>query len=384
MKKRPDGRYQKNIYIGTDSNGKKKYKTVFGKTQKEVNQKATEIKLKLNKGIDVCADNDTFGEWIAKWKQLQKTFVGETHYNTYDYYLKPFEELFDIKISKLQVSDFQMIINHYAESNPHTNKPTAKATLKDYKVTASQVFKFAIKNRAIDFNPIEYVEIPKNAPKKKRRALTKEEQQWIMNTPHKAQLPAMIMMLAGLRLGECLALQWCDIDLTKKTIHVTKTLVNTNSSTPQIKNSPKTKSGIRTVDIPNILVEYLKKQHFKSPFDYVVTNTSGRLMSSTSWKKMWNSYLIDLNIKYGNFSDYLIKPMSKYHPEKIPFVIERFTAHYLRHTHATNLFKAGYDVLYIQHQLGHSTPETTLNIYTHLVKENKTSELSKLDSYLAV
>ena len=67
----------------------------------------------------------------------------------------------------------------------------------------------------------------------------------------------------------------------------------------------------------------------------------------------------------------------------MPQVINKFTAHCLRHTHATNLFYAGYDVLYIQHQLGHTKPETTLNIYTHLKKE-KENQISRLDSYLSV
>lgn len=48
-----------------------------------------------------------------------------------------------------------------------------------------------------------------------------------------------------------------------------------------------------------------------------------------------------------------------------------------------NLFYAGYDVLYVQHQLDHSKPETTMNIYTHFVEQKKKTNVSKLDSYLA-
>lgn len=42
-------------------------------------------------------------------------------------------------------------------------------------MTASQVFKFAIKNRVTEYNPAEYIEMPQKAAKpKKRRALTRE------------------------------------------------------------------------------------------------------------------------------------------------------------------------------------------------------------------
>lgn len=42
LKQRADGRYQKNVYIGI-VDGKRKYKSVFGKTQKEVNKGLTEL-----------------------------------------------------------------------------------------------------------------------------------------------------------------------------------------------------------------------------------------------------------------------------------------------------------------------------------------------------
>lgn len=91
--------------------------------------------------------------------------------------------------------------------------------------------------------------------------------------------------------------------------------------------------------------------------------------------------LIAYNSKQGKIVG-IEKKKSKFDPNGVPQVIKPFTAHYLRHTHATNLFYAGYDVLYVQHQLGHSKPETTMNIYTHFVEENKKGSSSKLDNYL--
>lgn len=382
MKKRADGRYQKNVYIGIE-NGKKKYKSVFGKTQKEVNEKAAKLKIKMNKGIDLSRENDSFGFWADKWLSYKKTTIGESRYKNYCVNVKHFSHLRPIKISKLNVSDFQSVINKFAVKNPTTCKPTAKGTLQKMRNTISQIFDFAIRNRVIDFNPLLYVDIPKDAPKKERRALTKEEQKWIIETPHRAQLPAMIMMLSGLRLGECLALQWCDIDLENSTINVHKTLKMIDNRS-EVKQSTKTNAGMRVVNIPTILVNFLKSQPNHSPFDYIVTNTKGQFFTKSSWKSLWRSYLTDLNLKYGNFSNYLNKPKSKFQPQSIPFVIKPFTAHFLRHTHATNLFKAGYDILYIQKQLGHSKPETTLNVYTHLVEDKQKKASILLDKYLAV
>lgn len=45
LKKRKDGRYKMSIFIGGDKDGKKQYKFVYGKTQKEVKEKANKVKI---------------------------------------------------------------------------------------------------------------------------------------------------------------------------------------------------------------------------------------------------------------------------------------------------------------------------------------------------
>ncbi|WP_157072305.1 tyrosine-type recombinase/integrase, partial [Legionella quinlivanii] len=40
--------------------------------------------------------------------------------------------------------------------------------------------------------------------------------------------------------------------------------------------------------------------------------------------------------------------------------------HMLRHTHASSLVKAGWDMSLVQKRLGHASIETTINTYTHI------------------
>lgn len=56
--------------------------------------------------------------------------------------------------------------------------------------------------------------------------------------------------------------------------------------------------------------------------------------------------------------------------------------HGFRHTHATMLFEAGADAKEIQERLGHSSITITMDTYTHLTKNNKTSTVDKLISHL--
>ena len=47
------------------------------------------------------------------------------------------------------------------------------------------------------------------------------------------------------------------------------------------------------------------------------------------------------------------------------------TFHMLRHDMAVRMKKSHFDAKYTQFQLGHSTIQTTLNIYTHLDRDDK-------------
>ncbi len=57
------------------------------------------------------------------------------------------------------------------------------------------------------------------------------------------------------------------------------------------------------------------------------------------------------------------------------------TAHLLRHSHATNLVRAGWDMSYVQKRLGHRDIQTTVNTYVHLLDDDIKAEYQK---YLSV
>ena len=58
------------------------------------------------------------------------------------------------------------------------------------------------------------------------------------------------------------------------------------------------------------------------------------------------------------------------------------TPHGLRHGFASILFKQGLDVKTIQYVMGHAQTSTTMEIYVHLMEEDKTaSALEALKNY---
>lgn len=380
---RKDGRIAVQVYIGRellgyDDDGKaeyrRKYKTVYGKTQKEANEKAEEIKLAMRKGIDITSGNDEFSKWSNRFLEIKLTEIGVSQSKEYTHKVRLINGYIgNVPISQLKTIDLQKIITDLAKRNPSTGRPSSKRVLEITKNTLSQIFELAIENRVLDYNPAKAVKTPKTKAPNQRRALTAEEQGWIVGREHRAQTAAMVMMYAGLRRGELIPLSWNDVDLEAKTITINKA-VELHSNEFVVKNTTKTDAGMRTIDIPAILAEYLGGVKRSSVL--VCTSANGKMHTLTSWRRMWDSYLTALNKEYGEVRT--IGGAFGKQETSIPEI----TPHWLRHTFATLLYMSGVDVLTAKEQLGHADIRTTLGIYTHLDKEHKRRAMDKLDVFL--
>lgn len=377
-KRRPDGRYGARVNLGN-----KQYKYVCANTPKELEEKITAIKIKLGKGLDLGTEHDTFDDWGQRWLAKKKHKVSEKWYTALTINYRKLEQIHNMPVSKLKAIDLEEILDSLAAE--HYSARIIKAV----RDIANGVMQMCVDNRVTDYNPFLAAETPKPQAKQtdQRRALTDEEQRWIRETPHRAQLPAMIMMYAGLRRGELLALQWSDVDLNARTIMVNRTVNFDNSDHPIIKSGGKTQNAQRVIYIPQRLVDFLKQQPHTS--FYVVPSISGKIMSASAWRSLWDTYIKDLNIKYGDFESIIGadgKPMehpkSKTRPGGVPIVIPRFTAHWLRHTYITLLYMSGVDVLTAAKQAGHADIKTTMDIYTHLDETHMRKNIDKLDCYL--
>lgn len=401
--------YRTTVYCGI-VNGKEIKKTVRASSQRELNKKVSELKAELAAGKDIYT-NALFGVWADKWLNEYKKPSGIssgtlTQYKSAINHINKYFKYTELK--KIKLSDFQCFINELAENNPNTGKPMSKASLENIVKVAAAVCRYARSNDIAgspDF--FKEISITRSAPVNKRRALTEQEQDYIIQFEHRAQPAAMIMMFAGLRRGELIPLQWSNIDLKNGFISVNKSVVF-NDNQPTVKQGGKSVNAVRTVPIPQVLIDYLTEYKASSRIisPLVCVNASGKMHTKTSFRKMWDSYIFDLNIKYGypgieskrNLLQYLKKIIKgdnqkkridkmlhcdsltdeeitkyiKYNAkELIPLRIEPFTPHYLRHTFATLLYLQSVDVVTAKQYLGHSDIQTTVNIYTDLENNNR-------------
>lgn len=379
LKKRVDGRYYAQIYLGRDENGKRQYKSVYGKTPAEVKEKETAVRLELGRGLDMVSRRDSFAQWADDWFRLkEKEGITPRQADNYRRAVRLWkEELEGYEIGQVRSDDIERVLLALVD------KGLAQRTISMYRSAIRQILRRAV-GRVIPANPEEQVSLAAAGRREEqRRALTAEEQQWIWDTPHRAQPVAVIMMLSGLRRGELAALTWNDVDLKGRTITVNKVMEYDSNGTPRLKHITKTAAGMRTVDIPQRLADYMAEL----PRDnlLVIHSSHGTVMTESAWAKLWRSYMRVLNEKYGARTTMDLERMksSRPGPKKLDMSIPNITMHWLRHTFCTLLYLSGVDVVQACAQMGHADVSTTLRIYTHLDATHKRRSVDKLDLYLS-
>ncbi len=182
-------------------------------------------------------------------------------------------------------------------------------------------------------------------------------EQYVMQAKKAKLLGIVLCLYTGLRIGELLALEWTDVDLTKgllfvnKSCHYGKDRAGTYS---RIVESPKTAQSERVIPLPKVLLPYLKVLK-KQRGDYVVSN-HGKAISTRSYQNSFSIILKKLHIPHKSF-------------------------HSLRHTFATRALESGMDVKTLSEILGHKNSTVTLHRYCHSLIEHKTAMMNKLGKF---
>ena len=168
----------------------------------------------------------------------------------------------------------------------------------------------------------------------------------------------------GMRSGEISSLTWRKIDLENGTINVTRTVHYANGDTNPALKLPKTKKSIRVIEIDPDDIAELKRYKLWMQEKLLPTRA-------------------DINKVPLIFSDDLGLPHRSQIRKTYDTIVRQSGLkhrgfHSLRHTHATNLFDADFDILTINERLGHSSVAITFDVYTHQNENRKKNTAKRL------
>ncbi|MGE5056730.1 MAG: tyrosine-type recombinase/integrase [Acidobacteriota bacterium] len=205
-------------------------------------------------------------------------------------------------------------------------------------------------------NPMSLVDI-RGASKrtKKPRSLTIEQaQKFLSNLPQPFHEIALLCLLLGLRISECLALQWGDVDWLQLRLNIDRSIVN------QTVEDVKTVESRRNMPLDSSLIDVLKawKQtsKFSAASDWMFASPSqlGRL--PWSYDQVWRVYK-----KAASAAG-----------------IGTLGTHSLRHTYRSLLDSVGTPLAVQQKLMRHTDIRTTMNVYGDVITNQESEALAKI------
>jgi integrase len=218
-------------------------------------------------------------------------------------------------------------------------------------VPIKELFKHAVRWGYLRVNPTEYLERPRTH-RKEIDILTLNELREFLKIEHYYRIAFLTGILTGVRAGKIWGLQWPDVNLDLGQIFVKRSLWKGQFQTP------KSKCSVRKIDLPYPLVDEMKYWQTVCP-----KNDHGLVFPSPEGKMSIHENVVK---RYLN-------------PALKNAGLRRVSFHSLRHTNASLRIEAGQNIKYIQLQMGHTSIQTTLDRYGHLIREVNTEQVRRLE-----
>ena len=375
-------RYEGRVYVIV--NGKSVQKSVYGDTEREVNDKMRAKKRlyeeKQNNALPSEVSVDiTVEKWIKIWvRDYKKLNIAQSTLNGYiskikSYIIPYFKGMKVIDVGK---RDFQLMINGLIERK----KPLSYKTRKDTLGIGRMIFQSAIDDvPLIEYNPAVGVKLGKKEPPKEKEIMSIEEQLEVMQILMSEYngIAFFALFTLGVRASELAGLLWKDLDEICENIKIDRGFQVLDIYDDDLNRigierkytDLKSYNSHRKIPVISILKEELLKYKRQIMENLNITDESELDNESIFRTKLGNISADYLRHRLNNV-------LRKYNLRKV-------TVHELRHTFATRCLESGIDMKTLQMLLGHADYSTTANIYAHVLADRKNMELLKYNRYMA-
>lgn len=353
--KRQDGRWEGRYIKNRKVDGKIIYGYVYHRKFKEAKRLLFESKMAHREFYSTFGKHHNSKQpvnmWLMTWLEKKQEQLKPATYQSYE--SKLFNHAFpfftETKLSELS----EDLVQQWIDSLQGCLKINSiHAVFRVFR----QAMKDAVASDCLQKNPTQHTQLPRQT-KSDVRAFSREDQRRIEEqcTTQK-NLPILLALDTGMRIGEILGLQWRNIDWRNHTITIQQTSqrVKIGNKTELRIDTPKTEASQRTIPMTQRLVDLLKEQKNDDQSQFIFEGKDGQPLDQRT-------------IRY-RFEQ--IKKQSKV--EDLPF-------HALRHTFATRCMEAGVNITTMSALMGHSSVKLTLDIYTNSFLSEKKKAIQQLE-----
>jgi integrase len=367
--KRGDKTWVVRIFMGRDSNGRRRYlnKTLRG-TKKDANAYLSEALTKMSAGTFVEPVKLTVNQYLDKWiETAARPRLRERTLQDYSDKLKLHVRpaLGRLKVADVRPLDIQRIYSAMLE------RGLGARTVRYTHAIISSAFKQAIKWRMLAFSPASAVELPR-LERKEMQALSPVEAARFLRAAREDKQGVVLAfaLTTGMRPEEYLAMQWKDIDLERGTATVRRSIAWRKGGGWYF-GEPKTTRSRRTIPFPASMVRLLAEHRLRQAEARLKVGPdyeNNDLVFATSEGQPLNLR----NLTQRNFRPTL----------KRAGLPETFRLYDLRHTCATLLLAANEHPKVVSERLGHASITLTLDTYSHVLPSMQQAASEKLEAIL--
>lgn len=359
--KRKDGRYEGRYVIGKTLTGKTKfgyvYAHTFAQTRHMLLQRRAELLEGPGTGETFC--QGTLAEWMPYW--MENEIMGSVKASSYQTYLRQINRHLLPALGRYSPSQLTpVIIQGFIDGLGA--KGLSGGTVRGVYRLLSAAMRYAAEEGVVRKNPCRRIRIQKGE-EAEQRVLSRPEQESLRNAmTGERDLPALLSLYTGMRLGEVCALKWADIDWERRTITVRRTVQRVaqmkrveSAKTLLMIGAPKSKHSQRVLPVPAFLLERLRPMLQEHGAMEYVFGTAAHAAEPRTIQRRFQRLTNRLGVSGAHF-------------------------HTLRHSFATRLLELGVDIKTVSALLGHSSPKTTLDFYAHSLMENQRIAMERLAS----
>lgn len=361
-----------------DAKGKQIRKTrTFHGSKTDAKKALTNFQAEVDRTYLSSGSKHTFSEFTERWLAIHaepnlapKTVVDYKKQLTN--HILP--ALGDIKLERLRAVHIQDFYSRLQEEGARLDGKSgglSPITIKQFHRIISSILNSAVEWGTLTDNIAKNAKPPKATQNEtdsydEKMALKLLES--LEGEPTKYRALINVALFVGLRRGECLGLEWSDIDFE----HYTLTVKRQSQYLPGkgvIPSNPKTKGSRRTVAVPSSLIKLLKELRSEQLQERL--HLGGLWEDNNRLFTTWNGKPMHPDTISSWFADFLSR-------KELPHI--KF--HALRHTSASLMIASGVDIKAVSKRLGHAQTSTTANIYAHAFQSADRSASDKMETLL--